>query len=45
MLVATVIFSFVSFSVPIGKRLYHVVTTLIVTFAALSYFAMVSFER
>ncbi|PSK34265.1 Opsin-1-like protein [Elsinoe australis] len=40
MLVSMVIFSVVSFTVPIGKRLYHVVTTLIVTFAAISYFAM-----
>lgn len=42
MLVATVIFSFISFSVPISKRLYHVITTMIVAFAALSYFAMAS---
>ncbi|KAF2223423.1 hypothetical protein BDZ85DRAFT_197189 [Elsinoe ampelina] len=40
MLVATVIFSVVSFTVPIGKRLYHVITTFIVAFATLSYFAM-----
>ena len=42
MLVATIIFSFLSFSVPISKRVYHVVTTFIVAFATLSYFAMVS---
>ncbi|PNS14197.1 Opsin-1 [Sphaceloma murrayae] len=40
MLVATVIFSVVSFTIPIGKRLYHVITTMIVCFATLSYFAM-----
>jgi bacteriorhodopsin len=42
MLVSMVVFIGMSWSVPMSKRLYHVVTTLIVTFAALSYFAMAS---
>jgi len=42
MLVAMIVFVGMSWSVPISKRLYHVVTTLIVTFAALSYYAMAS---
>lgn len=40
MLIATIVFSGLSFSIPLSKRLYHVITTLIVTFASLSYFAM-----
>lgn len=40
MLVATIAFSIMSFSVPISKRLYHFVTTLIVLFATIAYFAM-----
>jgi len=31
-----------SFTVPISKRLYHIITTMIVIFASLSYFAMAS---
>jgi len=40
MLVATIVFTGMAWSVPISKRLYHVVTTMIVIFASLSYFAM-----
>jgi len=40
MLVATIVFTGMAWSVPISKRLYHVVTTMIVVFASLSYFAM-----
>ena len=42
MLIATVVFSGLAFSIPVSKRLYHIITTFIVTFAAISYFAMVS---
>lgn len=42
MFVASILFTGLSWSVPISKRLYHVVTTLIVIFASLSYFAMAS---
>ena len=42
MLVATVVFSGMAWNVPVSKRLYHVVTTMIVVFASLSYFAMAS---
>lgn len=42
MLVASIVFAGMSWSVPVSKRLYHVVTTLIVIFASLSYFAMAS---
>ncbi|KAI6955359.1 hypothetical protein KC321_g15807, partial [Hortaea werneckii] len=42
MLVASVVFSGMSWSVPMSKRLYHVITTLITITAALSYFAMAS---
>jgi len=40
MVIATIIFTGLSWSVPIGRRLYHVITTMIVIFASLSYFAM-----
>jgi bacteriorhodopsin len=40
MVIASIIFAGLSWSVPISKRLYHVITTLIVIFASLSYFAM-----
>ncbi|KAK3695898.1 hypothetical protein LTR37_018303 [Vermiconidia calcicola] len=40
MTIAMIVFSGMSWSVPISKRLYHIVTTLIVTFASISYFAM-----
>ncbi|EOD52861.1 putative opsin-1 protein [Neofusicoccum parvum UCRNP2] len=42
MLIATIVFTGLSWSVPVNRRLYHVVTTLITTIAALSYFAMAS---
>ncbi|KAK6438056.1 hypothetical protein LTR95_005743, partial [Oleoguttula sp. CCFEE 5521] len=42
MFVASVLFTGLSWNVPISKRLYHIVTTLIVIFASLSYFAMAS---
>ncbi|KAK5728897.1 hypothetical protein LTR15_002038 [Elasticomyces elasticus] len=42
MLLATIVFSGMAWTVPISKRLYHIVTTLIVIFASLSYFAMAS---
>ena len=40
MLVASVIFTGMSWSVPMSKRLYHVITTLIVVIAACAYFSM-----
>jgi len=40
MLVSSIVFTGLSWSVPISKRLYHIITTLIVIFATLSYFAM-----
>jgi bacteriorhodopsin len=40
MLAASAIFSFLSWSIPVSRRLYHVITTLITITAALSYFAM-----
>jgi len=40
MLVATIVFTGIAWSVPISKRLYHVVTIMITIFATLSYFAM-----
>jgi len=42
MLVATIVFTGMAWSVPISKRLFHVITTLITIFASLSYFAMAS---
>merc|ERR1712080_748633 len=42
MTVATVVFSGLAWNVPTSKRLYHILTTFIVSFAALSYFAMAS---
>lgn len=42
MVISMVIFVGAAWSTPVSKRLYHVITTLILTFAALSYFAMVS---
>ncbi|WPG98112.1 Hypothetical protein R9X50_00089800 [Acrodontium crateriforme] len=42
MLVSAIGFTGMAWRVPNSKRLYHVVTTLIVVFAALSYFAMAS---
>ncbi|CAK3982387.1 family A G -coupled receptor [Lecanosticta acicola] len=40
MLVASIVFAGLSWNVPISKRLYHVVTTLITITASISYFAM-----
>jgi len=40
MLLSTLAFIFMSFRVPVQKRLFHVLTTLITTFATISYFAM-----
>ncbi|KAG9553818.1 hypothetical protein KCU71_g16008, partial [Aureobasidium melanogenum] len=40
MLLSMIVFVGLSWTTPISKRLYHVITTLIVTFASLSYFAM-----
>jgi len=42
MVVASIVFTGMAWNVPIGKRLYHVVTTSIVIFASISYFAMAS---
>lgn len=40
MLIASIVFSGLAWNIPISKRLYHIVTTLITIFASLSYFAM-----
>lgn len=40
MLVATIVFTGMAWNVPISKRLYHIITGLITTTAAISYFAM-----
>lgn len=40
MLLSTLAFIAMSWRVPVQKRLFHVITTLITTFATLSYFAM-----
>lgn len=40
MLISSAVFTGVSWRVPVSRRLYHVVTTLITITAALSYFAM-----
>ncbi|KAL9095903.1 MAG: hypothetical protein Q9165_001900 [Trypethelium subeluteriae] len=40
MLVASLAFTAMSWSLPASKRLYHVITTLITTVAAISYFGM-----
>merc|ERR1739848_954167 len=42
MVVASAVFSFRAWSIPVSKRLYHVITTLITITAAISYFAMAS---
>jgi len=42
MLVASIVFSGMAWNVPMSKRLYHIVTTMITIFATLSYFAMAS---
>jgi len=40
MVISSAIFAGLSWTVPLQKRLFHVITTLITIFAALSYFAM-----
>ncbi|PMD17062.1 putative opsin-1 [Hyaloscypha hepaticicola] len=40
MLLSTLAFVAMSWRVPVQKRLFHVITTMITTFAAISYFAM-----
>jgi bacteriorhodopsin len=40
MLVASIVFAGMSWNIPISKRLYHIVTTMITITAAISYFAM-----
>lgn len=40
MIISSVIFAGMSWRVPVSKRLYYVITTLITIFASLSYFAM-----
>ncbi|GAB7338446.1 hypothetical protein MBLNU457_4732t1 [Dothideomycetes sp. NU457] len=40
MVIAMIAFIGMSWTVPMQRRLYHIITTLIVTFAAMSYFAM-----
>lgn len=40
MTIAAIAFSAMSWSVPVSKRLYHIITTMIVVLAAISYFAM-----
>ncbi|KAI9703437.1 MAG: hypothetical protein M1820_005910 [Bogoriella megaspora] len=40
MLVASIAFSALAWSIPVSKRLYHIVTTLITIIAAISYFGM-----
>lgn len=42
MVAASGIFTFMSWKVPVSKRLYHVITTMITLTAAISYFAMAS---
>jgi len=42
MLIASIAFTGLAWNVPMSKRLYHVVTTLIVLIASMSYFAMAS---
>lgn len=40
MVVASILFSALAWSIPVSRRLYHIITTLITITAALSYFAM-----
>jgi len=40
MVIASAVFAGMSWNVPISKRLYHIITTLITLTAAMSYFAM-----
>lgn len=40
MLISTIIFGALAARVPVSKRLFHIITTFITAFAAISYFAM-----
>jgi len=40
MFISTLAFYYLAFRVPVQKRLFHVITALITTFASISYFAM-----
>ncbi|KAF2270891.1 family A G protein-coupled receptor-like protein [Lojkania enalia] len=40
MVIASAVFAAMAWRIPVSNRLYHVITTLITIFAALSYFAM-----
>jgi bacteriorhodopsin len=40
MLLSSIAFTALAWSVPVSKRLFHILTTFITTFAAISYFAM-----
>lgn len=42
MVLASGFFTFLSWNIPVSKRVYHVITTLITLTAAVSYFAMAS---
>jgi len=42
MVIASIVFTIRSWNVPVQRRLYHVITTIITLTAALSYFAMAS---
>jgi len=42
MVIASAVFAGLSWKVPVSKRLFHIITTLITIFASLSYFAMAS---
>lgn len=40
MILASAFFTYLSWSVPVSKRIYHIITTIITLTAAISYFAM-----
>ncbi|KAI9825812.1 MAG: hypothetical protein M1832_000752 [Thelocarpon impressellum] len=40
MFLATIVFAGLSYRIPVQKRLFHIITTFITAFAAISYFAM-----
>jgi len=42
MVIASAVFAILSWNIPVSKRVYHVLTTLVTIIAALSYFAMAS---
>lgn len=42
MVLASIFFSYLSWKIPVSRRIYHVLTTIITLTAALSYFAMAS---